>query len=56
MFSFLKKTRSYLGVDIGTANIKVVELTSGVKVPPRNYGRAEYTVTISVDAARDVKG
>lgn len=58
MFSFLKKTRSYLGVDIGTANIKVVELTSGADKVPRlvTYGRAEYTGdNIKVDAARDVE-
>ncbi len=55
--SLFSKRKSYLGVDIGTASIKVVELTSGPNRTPRlvTYGRAEYTGDATkVDAERDI--
>src|SRR3989339_151453 len=55
--SFFKKHKSFLGVDIGTASIKVVELAPGPNHTPRlvTYGRAEYTGdSTKVDAERDI--
>lgn len=55
--SLFSKRKSYLGVDIGTASIKVVELTAGPNHTPRlvTYGRAEYTGDATkVDAERDI--
>lgn len=52
------KRKSYLGIDIGTASIKVVELAAGSGHIPRlvTYGRAEYTGdTTKVDAERDIQ-
>ena len=56
--SFFKRHRTYLGVDIGTASIKVVELAPGPNRTPRlmTYGRAEYTGDAAkVDAERDIQ-
>lgn len=56
--SFFSKNKTFLGVDIGTASIKVVELASGHNHIPRlvTYGRAEYTGDATkVDAERDIQ-
>ncbi len=52
------RKKSYLGIDVGTASIKVVELTAGPNRTPRlvTYGRAEYTGDVmKVDAERDLQ-
>jgi len=58
-WGLFKKKRSYLGVDIGTASIKVVELEAGSNHNPRlvTYGRAEQTSAdlTKVDAERDLE-
>ncbi|MDP3986319.1 MAG: type IV pilus assembly protein PilM [Candidatus Veblenbacteria bacterium] len=56
--SFFGKRKTFLGVDIGTASIKVVELAPGPNHTPRlvTYGRAEYTGDATkVDAERDIE-
>ncbi len=56
--SFFTKRKSYLGVDIGTASIKVVELAAGPAKTPRlvTYGRAEYTGdSTKVDSEKDIE-
>lgn len=56
--SFFSKNKTFLGVDIGTASIKVVELAAGRSHTPRlvTYGRAEYTGDATkVDAERDIQ-
>lgn len=56
--SFFAKKKSFLGVDIGTASIKVVELSAGPNRVPKlvTYGRAEYTGDAAkVDAVRDIE-
>jgi type IV pilus assembly protein PilM len=55
---FFRKHKTFLGVDIGTASIKVVELGPGPNRIPRlvTYGRAEYTGDATkVDAERDIQ-
>ena len=52
------RKKTYLGIDIGTASIKVVELMAGPNRTPRlvTYGRAEYTGDVmKVDAERDLQ-
>ncbi len=52
-----KGKKTYLGVDVGTASIKVVELAPGQNRVPRlvTYGRAEHTGDVTkVDADRDL--
>ncbi|MBU1039464.1 type IV pilus assembly protein PilM [Patescibacteria group bacterium] len=56
--SLLGKKKSFLGVDIGTASIKLVELTAGPNNVPRllTYGRAEESIDFTkADSEEDIK-
>ncbi|MFA4818613.1 MAG: type IV pilus assembly protein PilM [Patescibacteria group bacterium] len=56
-FSSWGRKKSYLGVDIGTASIKMVELEAGANRTPRlvTYGRAENTKDFTkVDSEQDI--
>jgi len=58
LFSLFKKKKSYLGIDIGTASIKVVELTAGPDNVPQlvTYGRAEESTDFTkADSEQDIE-
>lgn len=56
--SLLGKKKSFLGIDIGTASIKLVELTAGPNNAPRllTYGRAEESTDFTkADSEEDIR-